>query len=58
MTTPTKKLFPSVPLEKDDLKQRLERKLNDVNSFTNSLNNIRERILFFQRQKTKMRKKF
>ena len=30
MTTPTLKFCPSAPLEKDDLEQRLERKLNDA----------------------------
>ena len=35
------RLYPSAPLEKDDLEQRLKKKLNDVNSFKSHINNIR-----------------
>ena len=36
------KLYPSAPLENDiDLEQRLEKKLNDVDSFYNPINNIK-----------------
>ena len=38
------KLYPSAPLEKIDLEQRLEKKLNDVNSFNNHIINIEEMI--------------
>ena len=38
------KLFPSAPLESNDLDQRLEKKLKDVNSFINHINNIKEMI--------------
>ena len=42
MTMPTVKLYPSAPPEKDGPKQRLERILKDVNSFDNSINNVKE----------------
>ena len=35
----SERLYPSAPLEKDDLDQRLEKKLNDVNSFNDHINN-------------------
>ena len=35
------RLLPSPPLEKDDLEQRLDKKLNDVNSFENLIKNIK-----------------
>ena len=35
------RLYPSAPLEKNiDVEQRLEKKINDVNSFNNQINNI------------------
>ena len=48
MTTPTSKFYPSALLEKDDLEQRLEKKLNDVNSFNNSISNNKEKITNFK----------
>ena len=41
------RLYPSAPLQKDDLEQRLEKKLNEVNSF-NHINNIKEMITYFK----------
>ena len=35
------RLYPSAPLENIDLEQRLEKKINDVNSFNNHINNIK-----------------
>ena len=43
----TDRLYPSAPLEKNDLEQRLEKKLN-VNSFNNSNNNIKDMITYFK----------
>ena len=42
----TDRLYASAPLEikNFDLEQQLEKKLNDVNSFSNSVNNIKEMI--------------
>ena len=43
------KLYPSAPLLEDiDLEKRLEKKINDVNSFNNHINNIKEMITFFK----------
>ena len=36
------RLYPSAPLENIDLEQRLEKILNDVNSFNNSFDNIKK----------------
>ena len=47
MEQKTDRFFLSAPLEKDDLEQRLEKKLNDVNSFNNSISNIKEMITSF-----------
>ena len=45
MTTPTLKLYPSAPLENNDLEHRLEKKLNDVYSFKYSVNDIKNDYL-------------
>ena len=43
------KLHPSAPLlENIDLEKRLEKKINDVNSFNNHVNNIKEMIQYFK----------
>ena len=48
METKTNRLYPSAPLlENIHLEKRLEKKINDVNSFNNHINNIKEMI--FQR---------
>ena len=41
MEQKTHRLYPSAPLENRDLEQRLEKKLNDVNNFNNSVNKIK-----------------
>ena len=61
MTTPTLKLFPSAPLESrndGDLERRLEKNVNDVISFNNSINNIKEMITYFQDENHKSKKKY
>ena len=40
-----------------DLEQRLEKKLNDVNSFINSINYIKEMITYFKDKNLKTKKK-
>ena len=40
------RLYPRAPLEKDDLEQRLEKKLKDVISFKNHINNNKEMITY------------
>ena len=52
------RLYPSAPLEKIDLEQRLEKKLNDVNSFNNSINNITEMITYFKDKNNKPKKRY
>ena len=43
------KLYPSAPLlENIDLEKRLEKKINDVNSFNNHINNLKEMITYFK----------
>ena len=48
MEQKSEKLYPSAPLENVDLEQRLEQKINDVNSFNNHINNINEMITYFK----------
>ena len=42
------RLYPKVPLENIDLEERLEKKINDANSFNNHINNIKEMITYFK----------
>ena len=53
------KLYPSAPLlENIDLEKRLEKKINDVNSFNNHANNIKEMITYFRDKNHKSKKKY
>ena len=53
------KLYPSAPLlENIDLEKRLEKKINDVNSFNNHINNIKEMITYFKDKSNKSKKKY
>ena len=59
MDQKTDSLFPSAPLEKDiNLEQRLEKKLIDVNSFNNHINNIKELITYFKEKNNKSKKRY
>ena len=59
METRTERLYPSAPLlEKIDLEKRLEKKINDVNSFNNHINNIKELITYFKDKNHKSKKKY
>ena len=52
-------LYPSAPLlENIDLEKRLEKRLNDVNSFNNHINNIKEMITYFKDKNNKSKKKY
>ena len=52
------KLYPRAPLlENIDLEKRLEKKINDVNSFNNHINNIKEMITYFKDKNNKSKKK-
>ena len=53
------KLYPSAPLlENIDLEKRLEKKINDVNSFNNHVNNIKETITYFKDKNHKSKKRY
>ena len=51
-------LYPSAPLEKDDLEQRLEKKLKDVNCFNYSNNNNKEMNTYFKEKDNRSKKKY
>ena len=48
MEVKTDRLYPSAPSENNDLQQRIETKINDVNSFNNHINNIKKMITCFK----------
>ena len=53
------KLYPSAPLlENIDLEKRLEKNINDVNSFNNHVNIIKEMITYFKDKNHKSKKKY
>ena len=52
------RLYPSAPLENNDLEQRLEKRINDVNSFNNHVNNIKKMISYFKDKNHKSKKKY
>ena len=58
MEAKTDRLYPSATLENIDLEQRLEKKNNDVNSFNNHINNVKEMITYFKDKNHKSTKKY
>ena len=58
MDQKTDRLYPSAPLENIDLEQRLEKNLNDVNSFNIHINNIKEMNTYFKDKNNKSKKKY
>ena len=56
----TQELYPSARLMRSDqdLDQRLEKKLNDENSFKNHINNIKDMIIYFRDRNTKSEKNY
>ena len=59
MEQKTDRLYPSAPLlENIDLEKGLEKKINDVNSFNNHINNIKEMITYFIDKTNKSKKKY
>ena len=53
------KLYPTAPLlENIDLEKRLEKKINDVNSFNNHISNIKEMTAYFKDNNNKSKKKY
>ena len=59
METKTERLYPSAPLlENIDLEKRLEKKINDVNSFNNHINSIKKMITYFKDKNNKSKKRY
>ena len=59
MEQKTDRLYPTAPfLENIDLEKRLEKRINDVNSFNNHINNIKEMTTFFKDKNHKSKKKY
>ena len=59
MEAKTDKLYPSAPLlENIDLEKRLEKRINDINSFNNHISNIKEMITYFKDKNNKSKKKY
>ena len=59
MEQKTDRLYPTAPLlENIDLEKRLEKKINDVNSFNNHVNNIKEMITYFKDKTNKSKKRY
>ena len=53
------KLYPSAPLSENIiLEKRLEKRINDVNSFNNHINNIKEMITYFKDKNNKSKKRY
>ena len=53
------KFYPSAPLlENIDLEKRLQKKINDVNSFNNHISNIKEKITYFKDKNNKSGKRY
>ena len=57
MDQKTDRLYPSAPVENIDLEQKLDKKINDVNSFNNHINNIKKLITYFRDKNNKSKKK-
>ena len=58
MDQKTDSLYPSAPIQQEDLEQRLGKMLNYVNSFINQINNIEEMIAYFKYKNNKSKKRY
>ena len=59
MDQKTDRIYPTAPLEKNiNLEQRLQKKLNDVNSFNYHINNTKEVFTHFKDKNNKSKKKY
>ena len=59
MEAKTDRLYPTAPLlENIDLEKRLEKKIDDVNSFKNHVNNNKEMITYFKDKNNKSKKRY
>ena len=47
-----------MPLENNDLEQRIEKKLNDVYNFKNSINMVKEMLTYFKNKNHKPKKNY
>ena len=58
MEQKTERLYLSALFENknDDLERRIERRLSDVKSFINSINNIKKMITYFREKKKQINK--
>ena len=56
MEQKTDRLYLSARLENNDLEQRLERKINDVNRFHNHINNIKKMSTYSKDEDHKSKK--
>ena len=52
------RLYTSAPLQQDNLEQRLEKKINDVNSFNIHTDNIKKMITYFKDKNNKSKKRY
>ena len=57
MEAKTEIFYSSAPLENIDLEQRVEKKLTDVNSFINHINNLKDMITYFKDKNNKSKEK-
>ena len=60
MEQKTDKLYPSAPLEikHDNLERKIGKRLSGVNNFNNSINNIKEMIIYFKDKNNKSKKRY
>ena len=59
MEAKTDKLYPLAPLlENIDLEKRLEKRINDINSFNNHIGNIKEMISYFKDKNHKSKRRY
>ena len=58
MEQKTERLYASAPLGISGLEQRIQKKLNVVNSFKNSTNNLTEIIIYFKDKNNKSKKRY
>ena len=60
MDQKTDRLYAIAPLEiqNEDLEHRIEKRLSDVNSFNNHINNLKKMITYFTEKINKSEKKY
>ena len=54
----TRRLYPYIPLENNNLERRLEKKLGDVNCFINSVNKIKKMVCYFKDENFQSKKQY